>query len=162
MTITVLAQSGYTPWNVRKFHFITAISNLASPTLVELGAGTDVTPQVTAYDGFYQEGVTVDSQSFVGPALKLAGPPTLADSSMTFRASATAADDIRGTLHDGDVKTLVIYPEGLVAAGGDVLDAFKVQVTSMQKSTDPNEAATIMVTFALIATPAFSVTIPLT
>jgi hypothetical protein len=60
------------------------------------------------------------------------------------------------------VKTLVIYPEGLVAAGGDVLDAFKVQVTSMQKSTDPNEAATIMVTFALIATPAFSVTIPLT
>jgi hypothetical protein len=29
MTITVLAQSGYTPWNVRKFHFITAIANLA-------------------------------------------------------------------------------------------------------------------------------------
>jgi hypothetical protein len=162
MALTSLAQSGYVPWNVRKFHVVDSIANLGAPTLTELGTGTDITPQVTAYDGFYQEGVTVDSQSFVGPALKLSGAPTLADSSITCRASATATDDIRGVWTDGDVVLLVIYPDGLDAAGGDVMDVFKLQVNSMQKSTDPNEAATIMTTFAIIATPSFNVDIPTT
>jgi hypothetical protein len=92
--------------------------------------------------------------------LKLSGPPTLADSSITCRASATAADDIRGVWSDGDEIFLVIYPDGLASDGGDVMDVFKVQVNSMQKSTDPNEAATIMTTFAIIATPSFNLDIP--
>lgn len=150
------ALTPYVPWGTRKFYWVDTIANLTAPSRTELNAGTDLTPQVTEAAGWSRTGTTVDSQSFVGPAIKLAGPSTLEDSSLTMRLSKTGTD-IRDVVEFGDSGYVVVFPDGDTA--GRTMDVFQVTVTGDPKSQGATDAATVEVQFAPLAAE-FSVTVP--
>lgn len=150
------ADTPYNPWEVQKFYEVPTIANPASPTRSEMNAGTDLSPEVTEWSGFGQTGSTTDSQALVGPALKLPGPPTLDDSSITARRSKTGTD-IRDVLPYGYEGFIISLPDGDVAARS--MDVFKVQVNGNPNSTSITDAATKTINFAVIGAW-FDVTIP--
>lgn len=149
MAITLLdAPTPYTPWNNTKFYLIPTIadSGLAA-TLTELSTMTDLTPQVTEAAGWTQQGSAVDSQSFSGAALKLGGPTTFEDSSLTFRRSKTGTD-IRDLLAFGDSAYIGIMPDGNTA--GRLMDVFKTEVIGNPKSVAIGDVATITYQFSVL------------
>lgn len=158
MTATLLtAATPYTPWGTRQWYAIPTISNINAPTTTELNTGsTDLTPQVTEVTGFTQTGSTVESQSFVGPALKLPGPSALDDSAISGRMSKTSTD-IRDVLPFGYSGYIVQFPDGNTA--GRKMDVFKVQVNGNPIGQGLTDAATYTANIAVLGA-AFGVTIP--
>jgi hypothetical protein len=158
MVATPLATlNPYIPLDVRKFYFGLTIANTASPSRGELDAMTDVSPQVTDAAGWSITGTTVDSQSFVGTALKLPGPKSIDDSSLTCRLSKTTTD-IRTICTQDLAGYVVVFPEGDVT--GRKMDVFTVLVNALPKSPGIADPATVQVQFAVTATPNMRVTVP--
>jgi hypothetical protein len=148
MVATPLATlNPYIPLDVRKFYWVATIANIASPTRVELDAGTDLSPQVTEAAGWSVPGSTVESQSFVGAALKLPGPKSLEDSSLTCRNSKTSTD-ARTILTADLAGYIVVFWEGDVA--GRKMDVFQVTVNAQPHSGGVADPATTEFQFALL------------
>lgn len=157
MPATLLtAATPYTPWGTRQWFAVPTIANMASPTSTELDAGTDLTPQVTEVTGFSQTGSTVESQAASGPALKLPGPSSLDDSSITARLSKTSTD-IRDVLPVGYAGYIVQFLDGRTT--GRKMDVFKVVVNGNPPSQGLTDAATYTANVAILAAN-FGVSVP--
>lgn len=149
MVATPLATlNPYIPLDVRKFYWVPTITTIASPTRDELNAGTDLSPQVTDNAGWSVSGSTVDSQSFVGAALKLPGPKSVDDSSLTCRNSKTSTD-ARTILTDDLDGYIVVFPEGDVE--GYKMNVFQVVVNAQPQSPGITDPATTEFQFAITA-----------
>lgn len=149
MVATPLATlNPYIPLDVRKVYNVPAIANLAAPTRIELDAGTDLSPQLVEMTGFTVSGSTVDSQSLVGAALKLPGPKSVDDSSVTMRNSRTSTD--ARTILTQDLNTfIVVLPEG--DTSGFKMNAFQVVVNAVPLSPGIVDPATTEFQFAILA-----------
>lgn len=147
MVATPLATlNPYIPLDVRKFYFVTTISNIASPSRGELDAGTDLSPQVTEATGWSVSGTTIDSQSFVGAALKLQGPKSVDESALTCRNSKTSTD-ARTILTQDLAGYIVVFKEGDVTARK--MDVWQVIVNAQPASPGIADPATTTFQFAV-------------
>ena len=156
----ITAASRYINPAVTKIYFCSTISNKAAPTRSELNAGTDLSREIQAIEGFLTTSEQVETPDldtrFTG---KIPGRISAEDSSITFYADQTGAD--ARTLLPRDTTGFVV-----ILDGGDVatrkMDVFPVKVSSVGKSrsVEGTDAATVQVQFAITSEPAENVTVP--
>ncbi len=160
MVATPLATlNPYLPVDIRKIYWVATIANIASPTRGELDAGTDLSPQVVDAPGWFIDGSTVQSQSFVGPALNLIGAQSFADSSLVMRNSRTSTDARTILIVQRPALTgfIVIFPEGDTT--GFKMNVFSVAVNAAPLSPGQLDPATSEFKFAIFDARA-RVTVP--
>jgi len=157
MPATALATlSPYIPLDYRTFDFLPTIANIASPTRAEINAGTDLSGQVTDAPGWSVSGTTIESQSFRGASLKLQGPKSVDESSLTMRLSRTSTD-ARTILTQDLACYILVMPEGDVP--GRTMDVFQTIVNARPRSPGIVDPATATFQFAIVAYQ-LTVTIP--
>ncbi|MGW2384404.1 phage tail tube protein [Streptomyces sp. NPDC001658] len=138
----------------------TVASTALLPTRAEITAGTDLTPNIAATDGWTLENQPIETPDMASTFVsKIGGDDSAADSSLTMYEDETA-DDVETDLAKGTDGFIAIFSKGDIAAAKG-LDVFPVTVVSNSKAyvTD-NEAAKITVQFTITARPAFNQTVP--
>ena len=152
MAATVLATlNPYLPVDIRKFYWVPAIANIAAPTNAEINdpTCTDLSGQIVDAPGWFIDGSTVQSQSFVGPALNLIGAQSFAESSLVMRNSRTSTDARTVLIVQRPALTgfIVVFPEGNTV--GFKMDVFSVAVNAAPKSPGQLDPATSEFKFAI-------------
>lgn len=143
-----------------KWYFVPTISAKAAPTRIELNAGTDITREM-----FANEGWAIDSENVPTPdgdsdfTGTIPGRRTAPDSTITFYADPTGAD-ARALMPRGTNGYIVPMDGGDVA--GRKCDVFpiRVSVVSKVRTVEGSEAMTVLIKFAITSQPAEDVTIP--
>lgn len=143
-----------------KIYFVTSISDKTSPTRTELNAGTDVTREVNAVDGWMTESDQVETPDMdTRFTSKIPGRISADDSSITFYCDKTGAD--ARSLLARDTDGFIIFLDGGDVAGS-LMDVYPVRVSSLGKarSVDGDDAATVEIQFSITSEPAEDVEIP--
>lgn len=142
-----------------KIYAVTAIANTAAPTRAELNAGTDLSPQVQAVEGWEVAGAEIETPD-LGSVFtsKLPGATSVDESSITMYADQQGTD-VRTLLPRGASTHIVMMFGGDVA--GNKCDVYKVRVRSNAKPVNvEDEAGLITVAFSITAEPNENVTVP--
>lgn len=147
---------------VTKIYFCAegVISDKSAPTREELDAGTDITAEVNAIDGFTVTGDDVETPDMATTfTSKIPGRTSADDSSITVYADVTGAD-ARALLPRGTNGFIVIMDGGDVA--GSLMDVYPIRVKSQGKprSTEGTDPATVEIQVSITAEPAENVEIP--
>lgn len=154
----IAATTRYFRPETSKVYFVNAMASYLTPTRAELNAGTDLSDEVAAVEGFQVTGETIDTpdmgSTFTG---KIPGRTTADDSSLTFYASDDSAD-VRTLLPRGTTGYVVWLDEG--DTQDYKMDVYPVRVVSAPKIRDLEDAAKITINFAVTRVPAENVTIP--
>lgn len=140
-----------------KLWFVPTIAALATPTVAEITAGTDLTDELAEITGFNFSNNPIDTpdmgSTFVG---KIPGEDTTDSSDLTFYEDDTT-NPISTALAKGTIGYVVIFPRGIAGAApaaADVADVWPAQVASNSKTySADNEAAKYKVMFTLTAEP---------
>jgi hypothetical protein len=154
----ITAAKRYFAPEIAKINFLPACANKNSPTRSEINAGTDLTPDVSAINGWSVTSNLLDSPDYGSRfTSKTPGRTDAANSDLKFYASQDTVD-VRELLPRDTTGFVVIM------WGGDVptqkCDVFPVKVSSNAKSLPDNADADITVSFAITSKPAEDVTIP--
>ena len=150
----------YLPYGVRKYNWLTTVASKSAPARAEINAGTDLTGEIAAVNGFEIVTPVIDVTAFSDTfGVQVPGLPFASDPcEIIFYASSNSAD-IRTVLAAGTTGFLLFLPEGDVS--GQKCEVWPVTVRSMfidQAATDaPGQ---IHVQFATTSAPAQNVTIP--
>lgn len=138
--------------------WVPTIVSKASPTRAELDAGTELSVEVGATEGWQIVSAVVETPT-LGSKFnsKIDGAISADDSSLTLYASQTGTD-VRDLLTRGTNGFIVWMDEGDTA--GRKMDVFPVRVLSQGKLREMEEAAQVQVQFAVTSEPAENVTIP--
>jgi hypothetical protein len=149
----------YIPEGVRHFNFLPAIATLSAPTRAEINAGTDLTPQVSAFGnwGILASAVnTPDLASTFVPTIP--GLITVDGSTIDMYADSTS-NDVRTLLPRNTVGFILMLPEGDVPTRK--MDVFPVKVMSIEKlASIGGNPATISINFSVTSLPQENVTVP--
>jgi hypothetical protein len=156
----IAASTPYINPGTTKIVFATTVSNKSTPTRGEINAGTDLTREVTATEGW-----TTSSNQVESPDLDtrftstIPGRITAEDSSLTFRADLTGSD-ARSLMPRDTNGYIMIFDGGDVA--GRKMRVFPVRVASvgMPISAEGSEPATVVIQYAITSEPAENVTVP--
>jgi hypothetical protein len=130
----------------------------AYATIANIAAGTDVSADVAAINGFTT--ATADlpvpslGASFTG---SIPGRKTADGSSIDFYASATGAD-IRAVLTEGQNTFIVILANGLTSGGA--MDVYPVRVASLGTVRDLEGVPVIRANFTITSAPTEHSTYP--
>lgn len=151
------AQRYFAP-EICKINFLPAVANKNSPTRSEINAGTDLTPEISAINGWAVTSNLIDAPDYGSRfTSKTPGRTDAADSSLTFYASQDTTD-VRELLPRDTTGYVVIMWGGDVPA--QKCDVFPVKVSSNEKNLPDNADADIVVHFAITSVPAEDVAIP--
>lgn len=142
------AASRYFQPGTTKVLVIPSIASLtAGATRTEINAGTDVSGDVAAINGFTVTSAQIDTPDLGGRFTKrVPGRLTADDSSITFYADVTGSD-IRNVLSRDQQTNLGIMDGGDVA--GRKADYFAVTVASVGKVRDMEDSPRLTVTFTI-------------
>lgn len=155
----------YIPQGTREFLWVPdgGIANMASPTRVELEAGTNLTHEIADFAGWSQASDFVDAADLGSRVVpQIPGIIKIAASTLSFWAD-DASNDIRTVLPQDTRGYIVHFPEGDGPAHGGPgtrMDVWKVQVGSESvegKIVDPSQR---MVSFGILTQPKVNVLIP--
>ncbi len=130
------------------------------PTSAEVTGATDYSRQIAAVDGFTLENQMIETPDMASTFVsKIGGDDSAADSSITFYEDNTL-DDIETDLAKGTTGFIIICRKGKTA-GAAGMDVFPVTVSSNSAAiTLDNEAAKIVVAFAITDRPLLNATVP--
>jgi len=146
---------------VAKIYFVDTIAATSYiPTRTELTAGTDLTKQIAAIDGFSLENQEIDIPN-MGDTFdsKIPGSDQASDSTITFYEDDTTSST-EDDLAKGTVGFIVILAKGDTPATKG-MDVFPVRVASNSRTyTVDNEAAKFAVKFSIIDRPALNAAVP--
>lgn len=143
--------------SVTQVLFCATISSTAAPTFAELDAGYELTRDWADWSGW-----TVTTNFIKMPGLQnrfvaqLPGRIEAEDSSITFYEDKSQVD-LRTLMPRDTLGYIVIADGGLASAKGDI---FRVQVATVTKLRDAEDAAKIRVDYAILEQPAEDVTLP--
>lgn len=138
-------------------YYVATIANKNSPTRIELDAGSDLTAEVKAINGFTTTSDSVDAPDFGSRfTSQVPGRITAEDSSLDIYRSSTSSD-VRSLLPRDTAGFIVIFPEGDTAA--KKMDVFPIKVKTQAKAHG-EDAATFNIAFSITSIPAENVTIP--
>lgn len=160
MVATALQQSTrYFRPQITKVYYLPAAADYNSPTRSELDAGTDLSIEISAIEGFGVTSGQIETPDLVSRfTSNIGGRTTVEDSSLTFYASEDS-QDVRTVLPRGTTGYIVILGGGDVS--GQTMDVYPITVISAPKQyTLEDEAAKIMVQFSITREPAEDVSIP--
>jgi hypothetical protein len=156
---TLSSTTRYIPAGVRRYSWVPTIANKNAPTSAELSAGTDITAEVMAVNGFQVQSTTVDApDAGTRYTAKVPGRITADNSSLTIYITQVAGTDIRSLLTRDLAGYVVIYAEGIVTS--KTCDIFPVRITGVPKTQDIEGVACVDVEFAVTSTPVENLTIP--
>lgn len=110
--------------------FVPTIATPTAPTVAELGAGTDITNDITAVTGFDAKAAFKDVLTMQGGvAPKVTGRQTMSDSSITFAEHTTfAANTIKAALAFGTTGYVVISRYTKTPIATSKVDVYPVKV----------------------------------
>jgi len=131
-----------------------------SPTRAELDAGTDLTGELAASEGWNTTGEQIQTPDGASRfTATIPGAITAEDSSLTLYADPTG-EDVR-ELMPRDAEGFIVRMLGGDAPGRK-MDVFPVRVTTVSKlaNVGESEAARIQIQFAITREPAEDVEIP--
>jgi hypothetical protein len=144
--------------SVLRIYFVTTIANKSAPTRAELNAGSDLTAEVSAINGFSTSSDTLDAPDFGSRFVsQVPGAITAEDSSIEVYRSSTSSD-IRSLLPRDTAGFIVVFPEGDTT--GLKMDVYPVKVKTAAKPHDQNATAKHTISFAITSIPAENVTVP--
>lgn len=156
----ITASTRYINPATTKYYFCSTISNKAAPTRPELNAGTDLTREIQAIEGFMTSSEQVETpDADTRFTSTIPGRISAEDSSLTFYADNTGTD-ARSLLPRDTAGFIVVLDGGDVT--GRKMDVFPVRVSSVGKarSVEGSDAATVQVQFAITSEPAENVAVP--
>jgi hypothetical protein len=154
----ITASTRYYRPGLTQVNFAPAVANKAAPTRAEINAGTNLSPEVSAIDGWQQTSNFIDAPDLVSSFVpKVAGGVEAGDSSLTLYSSSNSID-VRSLLPRGTVGFIIMLDESDTA--GRRMDVYPVTVGSQAKLRDLGEVAQIQISFAITSSPAENVTIP--
>ena len=143
-----------------KVYWVPSISNKAAPTRGELNAGTDLSSDNNAADGWKTTSDQVETPDMATRfTAKIPGRISADDSSLTMYMDLGGVD--ARSLMPVDTNGYIVWLDG-----GDVtgrkMDVFPVRVASHGKtrSVEGKDAATIEIMYSITSQPAENVTIP--
>lgn len=141
-----------------KVSWVPTIDNPAAPTRAELNAGTELSVEVGAVEGWQVTSEVVETPT-LGTKFnaKIDGPISADDSSLTLYASKTGTD-VRDLLQRGSDGYVVWMDEGDTPGRG--MDIFPVRVLTQAKQRNLEDAAAVQVQFAVTREPSENVVIP--
>lgn len=143
---------------VTKIVFASSVATQASPTRAEINAGTDLSGEIAAIDGWQVTSEFIDTPDLGNRfTSKIAGRISADDSSLTFYSSLNSVD-VRTLLPRDTTGFILFMDEGDVATRK--MDVFKVTVASAPKQRDLEDPSRIQVQFSITASPSENVTIP--
>jgi hypothetical protein len=152
------ASTRYFRRGVSQVLWVPTIASKASPSRIELNAGTDLSVETGEVDGW-----SVTSEVIETPTLgstfvaKINGATKADDSSLTLYASQDG-EDVRTLLTRGTNGFIVWLDEGDVPT--QTMDVFPVRVLSQAKQRSMSDASMIQCQFAITSEPAENVVIP--
>lgn len=154
----ISAYSRYYQPGITQVYFCPAIATITAPSRAELNAGTDLSRQVRAMEGWKVAAAQIETPDLASLFIsKIGGRTNAEDSSLTFFGTRTGAD-VRTLLPRGTVGFIVFLDGGDVA--GSRMDVYPVTVISIPKERSMDEAFGIMAQFSITAAPAEDVLIP--
>lgn len=145
---------------VTKIVWADTVADKTAPLRAEIDAGTDLTREVQAAEGWNVESENVETpdldSEFTG---KIPGRTSAEDSSLAFYASEDGSD-VRALLQRGDPGYVMIFDGGDVA--GRTMRVFPVRVSSigMPIDVEGGDAAVVNIAFAITSVPAEDVAVP--
>jgi hypothetical protein len=143
---------------VTRVYFCSTIANKSAPTRAELNAGTDLSGDVAAINGWEPTSNFENAPDLLSTFVsKVASSVEVGDSSLGMYASSNSVD-ARGLFPRGTTGFVVMLDEG--DANPKKMDVFPVTVASAPKQRDIGAVAQIVVSFAITSAPAENVTIP--
>jgi hypothetical protein len=142
-----------------KIYFVTTMSNYLSPSRAELNAGTDLTPEVAAIEGWSVESGEIDTPDFKNRfTAKIAGRIEAEDSSITMYATPNGVDS-RAIMPRDQTGYIVWFDGGDVA--GYKMDVYPVTVRAVSRQrASEGEAARSQHQFSITRVPAENVAVP--
>lgn len=142
-----------------KYVFCVTVANKLAPTRSEINNGTDISGEIKAVDGWKVTSELIDVPDLNSRfTSKIPGRTSADDSSLTLYADPSGSD--ARTLFPRDTTGFILRMDG-----GDVtgrkMDVFPVRVSAVPKDMGTgDDAATLMVQFAITSEPAENVSIP--
>jgi hypothetical protein len=155
----IASASRFFPTGTTKYIFCTVIANKNAPSRAEINAGTDISGELKAVDGWKVTSELIDVPDINSRfTSKIPGRTSADDSSLTIYADPSGND--ARTLFPRDTTGFILRMDG-----GDVtgrkMDVFPVRVSSVPKDMGTgDDAATLMVQFAITSEPVENVSIP--
>jgi hypothetical protein len=136
-----------------------SIADKANPTFAELDAGTELTRDIADLSGWATNSNFIDVPDMVSRFTgKIPGRITAEDSSLTLYADEDRGSGDARDLLPRDTEGYIVFADGgLASAVGDV---FHVKVGSSSPVRSLDDAAKVMVSFAILDEPAEGVTLP--
>lgn len=161
MAATPITQSSrYINPGVTKIVFADTVADKDSPLRAEIDGGTDLTREVQAAEGWNVESNNVETpdldSEFTGT---IPGRTAAEDSSLTFYADETGTD-ARALLPRGTAGYIMIFDGGDVAARKMRVFPVRVSSVGMPINVEGEDAATVMINFAITSVPAENVAVP--
>lgn len=158
MATPIQASVRYYRRGVTRVLWVPTIAVPATPTRIELDAGTALEAETGAMDGWQTTSETVPTPALGSRFTPVVGGAiTAADSSLTFWASKTG-EDVRSLLTREATGFIVWMDEGDVPT--QPMDVYPVTVTAQAKVRELDAAAQIMCQFAITSEPQENVAIP--
>lgn len=152
--------SRYSNVGTTKVYWVPSISNKAAPTRGELNAGTNLTVDLNACDGWKTTADQIETPDMATRfTSKIPGRISADDSSLTMYMDLGGTD--ARSLMPVDTNGFVVWMDG-----GDVtgrkMDVFPVRVASHGKtrSVEGKDAATIQIMYSITSQPAENIAIP--
>ena len=156
----ITASTRYSARGNTKIYWVPDISDPASPTRLELDAGTDLSPQIMDAEGWSVESEQIETPDLNTRYTKtIPGAISAEDSNLTMYASKNGVDARALMPRDAEGFIVLLH-------GGDVannkMDVYPVTVSSVSKqmSVDGEDADTIVISYAITDEPSENVTVP--
>lgn len=142
----------YTRKGVSKISFVVTIASQAAPTIAEINAGTDLTPQTNDVAGFSFENSPINVPDLATTFVpQIPGEDAAADSTLTFYDD-DASSTIRTALAKGNAGFIVLMPYGKTTTKR--CEVWPVKSTGYNDEwTTGNESAKAHCKFAVTAAP---------
>lgn len=143
-----------------KIVWATTVANKAAPSRAEINAGTDLTREIRASEGWGVETEQVDNPDLdTRYTSQIPGRITAEESSLTFRADVTGSD--ARTLMPRDTNGFVMIFDGGDVAGRK-MRVFPVRVgsVSIPVSVEGEDPAEVVISYSITSEPAENVTVP--
>lgn len=155
----ITASTRYIHPGVTRVVFATTVSNINAPSRAEINAGTDLSNEIRAAEGWEVTSENVDApdlgRTFTG---KVIGRTSAGEPSLTMYASVNGAD-VRTLLPRGTAGYILLMWGGDVA--GNKMDVYPIRVSANPKPLEvEGDPAQIQVMFAVTSQPAENISVP--
>lgn len=129
----------------------------AAPTRLEINAGTDLTTEVSSWEGFEMDPQTIETPSLARFTGSIPGRINITSGVLNMYADR-GGDDVRDVLPDGTTGFVVFMDQGDVATKS--MDVWPVRVNRLSKVRSMEAATMLKVAFTHNVLPVENLVIP--